>query len=223
VLLKLGPRAAALAAAGSMLVAGCGSAHPGAAADLDGYRIPMATVDEQAAALCQAPRLLGAAEGQNIDQRTFRVTVLGVKVQHRRAQLAADELGIEVPDPQVTEQELFELGIPTDDLSGAELDSLIEFFTEYNRTQALLPEISERVAEETGAAGEELNGEVFDLLEEQVDDVEVDPRLGLGPDLQEISSSGSLSVPVSDGTQPAADDPALESFVAGLPAAQSCV
>jgi hypothetical protein len=225
-------RSASLTAAAAVLVAGCGAAHPGAAADVDGYRIEMDTVNEQAAALCLAPRLLGIAEGQRLDRSSSRRAVVGVKVQLRMAELAADELGIEVPAPQVTEDELFSQGIPIGEYSESETEAMLEFWGEFRHMSELIQQISLQLREETGVEGAELDSEVFAFLEEQVDDVDIDPRVGLEGDLTPTSPSGSLSVPVSDLAQPpAATGPEpqtaeeaerSQSFVSGLPASQTC-
>jgi hypothetical protein len=225
-------RSAALAAATAVLVAGCGAAHPGAAADVDGYRIGMDTVNDQAAALCLAPRLLGITEGQKLDKSSSRRAVVGVKVQLRKALLAAEDLGIDVPAPQVTEDELFRQGIPIGEYTESQTDAMLEFWGEFRHMSELVEEISQRLREETGAEGDQLQSEVAALLDQQVDDVDIDPRVGLEGDLTPTSPSGSLSVPVSDLAQPPAatgaeaptadDAERSQSFVSGLPASQTC-
>jgi hypothetical protein len=225
-------RSAALAAAATVLVAGCGAAHPGAAADVDGYRIAMDTVNEQAAALCLAPALLGVADGDKLDRSTSRRAVVGVKVQLRMAELAAEELGINVPPPQVTEDELAGQGIPIGEYGESETQAMLEFWGEFRHMSELVQQISEQLGEETGAEGEELQSQVFAYLEEQVDDVDIDPRVGLEGDLTPTSPSGSLSVPVSDLAQPptatgteaqtAEEAERSQAFVSDLPASQTC-
>jgi hypothetical protein len=225
-------RSAAVAAVTLVLAAGCGAAHPGAAADVDGYRITMDTVNEQAAALCLAPRLLGIAEGQKLDRSSSRRAVVGVKVQLRMAELAAEELGIDVSAPQVTEDELVTQGIPIQEYSESQTDAMLEFWGEFRHMSELVEQITQRLSEESGTEGEELQSEVYAYLAEQVDEVDIDPRVGLEGDLTATSPSGSLSVPVSDLAQPPAvtgtEAPTAEeaqrsqSFVSDLPASQTC-
>ena len=230
----LSGRVGALLAASALVVAGCG-AHPGAAADLDGYRIPMQTVDDQAAALCAVgPALvLGAQEGQQADGHAFRVRVVSTLVRLRMAELAAEELGLDVPVREVTTDELASLNVPTEDLSSSEIDHVIAYINDNLRIATLLDAIHQELTGEPRAQEEPVSQEALDLIEEQVDDVEIDPRLGLDERLEETLTSGSVSVPVSEGAQapPAGDgseppDPAdeadREAFLSGLPAEQRC-
>jgi hypothetical protein len=231
----LSGRAAALLAASALVVTGCG-AHPGAAADLDGYRIPMETVDDQAAALCAVgPELvLGAAEGQQADGHTFRVRVVSTLVRLRMAELAAEELGLDVPVREVTADELESLNVPTEDLSGSEIDHVVAYINDNLRIATLLDAIHLELTGQPRAQEEPLSQEALDLMEEQVDDVEIDPRLGLDEQLEETLASGSVSVPVSDGAQAplpagdgaqpptAAEEAERQSFLSELPAEQRC-
>jgi hypothetical protein len=219
-------RAVAAAVASTVLVAGCGGSHPGAAAVLDGYRIPMEAVDEQAAALCAVgPALvMGAGEGEKVEGRTFRSIVVGVQVQLRQAELAAEELGLDVPSTQASAEDLASIGVPVEDLSQAEIDALLDFYDDNTRTRALSNAIAERLSEDSGAQDQALVDETVAFLEAQVDEVEIDPRLGLDAELDDTLSGGSVSVPVSEAARaPSAEDPVgLQSFVSGLPAEQSC-
>jgi hypothetical protein len=232
----LSGRAAALLAASALVVAGCG-AHPGAAADLDGYQIPMETVDDQAAALCAVGPVLvlGAMEGQQADGRAFRVRVVSSLVRLRMAELAADELGLDVPVREVTADDLASpsLNVPTENLSGSEIDHVVAYINDNLRISTLLDAVHQELTGQPRAQNEPLSQETLDLLEQQVDDVEIDPRLGLDEQLEETLASGSFSVPVSDGAQapPAGDGaepptPAEEAqrqtFLSGLPAEQRC-
>ena len=209
-----------------LLVTGCGGAYPGAAATLDDYRIPMSTVDTQAAALCNiGPQVvLGSEEGQQVAARTFRAIALSVQVQLRQAELAAEELGIDLPADAATEEDLVTVGVPTEELSQDDIDAVLDFYDDNIRVGTLRQRISERLAEDTGAQQEALEEETTQFLEKQIDDVAVDPRLGVDENLEDTAASGSVSVPVSEAARGLlAEDPAeLESSVSDLPTDQSC-
>jgi len=214
-------RRAALAAAATMLVGACGSAHPGAAAVLDGYRIPMRTVDEQAAALCAVGLavLTGGPEGQVVEGQSFRRSVAVRQIQLRMAELAAEELDIEVPDKEV---DIEDLGIPTEDLEEADTDALLDFYADNTRLTDLFSAVSLRLAEDSSVQqGQE---QALEFVLGQVDDVSIDPRLGLTADLEETAVSGSVSVPVSEGAQPPSpeDTAGLQAFVSELPPQLTC-
>jgi hypothetical protein len=221
---QLGLRMAALAAVSTGVLSACGGAHPGAAAELDGYRIPMQVVDEQAAALCAVgPSVLlsGLAEGDQVDNQSFREIAARAQVQLRMAELAADELGLDVPTREVG---IEELQVPTEDLDDAEEAGLLDFFEDTVRTRSLLSAVTERLSQDLGE-GEDPNQATLDFLLSQVDDVSIDPRLGIDENLESAASSGSLSVAVSDAAElpDGAEDPAgLQTALDDLPASQTC-
>jgi hypothetical protein len=209
-----------------LLVTGCGGAYPGAAATLDGYRVPMSTVDEQAAALCNiGPQVvLGSEAGQQVAARTFRAIALSVQVQLRQAELAAEELGIDVPADAATEEDLVTVGVPTEDLSEDDIDAVLHFYDDNIRVGTLRQRISQQLAEESGAEQQAVEEETAQFLEEQIDDVAVDPRLGVDENLEDTAASGSVSVAVSESARGllAQDAAELESSVSDLPTDQSC-
>lgn len=220
----LGLRTAALVASSAALLAGCGGVHPGAAADLDGYRIPLETVDAQTAALCAVgPQALGVAEGQQVDVRSLRQYVLDEQMGLRQAELAAEELGLEVPMRESSLEELEQVlasrGASTEGLAPEEVEAFVAFAQDSQRAAQLRSAVDEELTGQPPAAGQEISAETMELLEAQVDVAEVDPRFGA-----DAASSGSLSVPVSENAQvPSLEDAnAMQSFLADRPAEQSC-
>jgi hypothetical protein len=186
----------------------------------------MSTVDEQAAALCNiGPQVvLGSEAGQQVAARTFRAIALSVQVQLRQAELAAEELGIDVPADAATEEDLVTVGVPTEDLSEDDIDAVLDFYDDNIRVGTLRQRISQQLAEESGAEQQAVEEETAQFLEEQIDDVAVDPRLGVDENLEDTAASGSVSVAVSESARGllAQDAAELESSVSDLPADQSC-
>jgi len=203
-----------LAAAGAvLLLAGCGSVHPGAAAVVDGTEVSMSRADDVAAVYCQLS-LLSAPEGTpvpNADVRRQAVSDLVVAIV---ADGMAAEAGIE-PNPSSYELSPTQRDELARSFSGAELDRVVEAINDSQRTFAIAEELGAREIDDPDAETQQLQEAGLQLIQSEVEqrDVEFDPRYGIDDDLKPVAVSGSLSVPVE---APGPTDPK------GLPATQQC-
>jgi hypothetical protein len=203
-----------LAAAGAvLLLTGCGSVHPGAAAVVDDTTISMSRADDVASVYCKLS-LLSAQEGQpipNADVRRQAVTDLVVAV-------VADEMAEDAdltPNPSSYEVSPAQRDEIAQSFPEDELDEIVDTINDSQRTFAIAELLGEREVSDPDAETQQLQEEGFQLIQAELErrDVEFDPRYGLGDDLQQNASTGSLSVPV-EALEPT--DPKE------LPATQQC-
>ena len=202
-----------VAAAVALLLAGCGSVHPGAAAVVGDTTISMGRADDVATVYCQLT-LLSAPEGtpvSNADVRRQAVTDLVVGVVAREM---ADDANV-TPNPsayEITPAQRKEIAqtFPDD-----ELDSVVDAINASQRTFAIAELLGAEEIDDPDAEAEQLREQGLQLIQAEVGrrDVRFDPRFGIARDGTQKAATGSLSVPVK------APDPSAQE---GLPATQQC-
>lgn len=192
----MGVRIAALVAPAALLLAGCGSVHPGAAAVVDGERISFSDVDTTASAYC----VLTTAQGRQADAAVLRRQAVADHVALRVARDLAEQRGVRVPEsawrvPEAGREQLAE------QVDAAELDEVVRAAELNGRLFATLAALGGPEGD-----GELAGGPFYDetqrqeagraLVAEELErrDVELDPRLGLDASLTEATSDGALSV-----------------------------
>ena len=201
-----------VAAAVALLLAGCGSIHPGAAAVVDDTTISMSQADDVAVVYCQLA-LASAPAGtpiSNADVRRQAVTDLVVGVVAREM---ADKANVSpnASDYEITPAQRKEIA---QSVSDAELDPVIDAINASQRTFAIAELLGGQQNSNPDADAEQLRQEGLQLIQAEVArrDVRFDPRFGIAGDGTQKAATGSLSVPVE------APDPSQE----GLPATQQC-
>ena len=208
--MKLRPLAAAAAA---LLLAGCGSVHPGAAAVVGDTTIPMGHADDVAAVYCQLT-LLSAPQGTPVSNADVRRQAVADLVAGVVAGDMADEANL-TPNPstyEITPAQRKEIAqtFPED-----EVDSVVEAINASQRTFAIAELLGAEQNDDPDAEAEQLRQQGLQLIQAEIArrDVRFDPRFGIGRDGAQKAVTGSLSVPVK------APDPAAQE---GLPATQQC-
>jgi hypothetical protein len=201
------------AAAAVMLLAGCGSVHPGAAAVVDDDVVPMGDVDDTAQVYCSLTLLQGT-QGQppsNADIRREAVRDLVIGVVARRL---AKQQDVEVSPStyQVTPAQRQQLA---QKFSADELGSVIKTIEHTQQTYAIVQALGKR-AKDVPATDDEAAIQDAGLKVVQAEmkrhDISYDPRFGLKPDGAQKSDLTPLSV--SPNT--------LDDTMKGLPAMQQC-
>jgi hypothetical protein len=202
-----------LVAAVVLVLAGCGSVHPGAAAVVGDTSISMSRADDVAHVYCRLTLLSaqpGSAPPSNADVRRQAVTDLAFGVVARdlaeKKHLTANPSTYEITPAQRTDiAQRFPAG---------EVDDVVDALTDSQRTIAIAELLG---AQKVGAAAaaEQKQSAGFTLLEAEATrrDVRFDPRFGIGRNGLQKAATGSLSVPAKT---PSASD-AKE-----LPATQQC-
>lgn len=99
------PRVKTLAVLGVsvLALAGCGSARPGVAVEVDGNRVSLSEVEGIADALCEGLAPVNEEAGNNQPRYDAATTAAAVAVQDLLADLLAEEFGIE-PSAEFTQQ-----------------------------------------------------------------------------------------------------------------------
>ncbi|MGH3473394.1 MAG: hypothetical protein ACRDOT_00625 [Aeromicrobium sp.] len=201
------------AAAVALLLAGCGSVHPGAAAVVGDTTIPMSHADDAATVYCQLT-LLSAPEGtpvSNADVRRQAVTDLVVGVV---ANEMADDENV-TPNPSTYEVTPAQRKEIAQTFAGDEVDAVVDAINASQRTAAIAELLAAERNNDPDAEAEQLRQQGFQLIQAELGrrDVRFDPRFGIAGDGTQNAASGSLSVPVKP------PDPAAQE---GLPATQQC-
>lgn len=176
----------------ALLMTGCGPVHPGAAAVVDGTRIPMSDVDEVAAVYCTASQPDPSAEAQaGIDSTGLRRQAMADLLAGEVADQVARDRDYDIRVPSVPAAEMAQL----EELFGDDLDDALRLIERNQRTSAIVIEMAReqnpQVQDEQQLlqAGQQLLGQaVADV------DISVDPRFGLDETLQQVTETGSLSV-----------------------------
>lgn len=201
-----------IAAATALVLAGCGSVHPGAAAVVGDTTISMERADDVATVYCQLT-LLSAADGTPIDNADVRrqaVTDLVVSVV---AQEMAEEANITVNPSsyEITPAQRKEIAqtFPDD-----ELDRVVEAINDSQRTYVIAELLGAREIDDPDAEAEQLRDQGVQQIQAEMAhrDIRFNPRFGISGDGTQKAATGSLSVPVK----------APESDQEGLPATQQC-
>ena len=200
-----------LAAATTLVLAGCGSVHPGAAAVVGDTTISMERADEFASVYCKLS-VLSAAEGTPIDNADVRrqaVTDLVVGVVAREM---AEDAKVEVNPSsyEITPSQRQEIAQSFPD---SELDLVVQAINESQHTYAIAEQLGAQAVDDPDAETEQLRDQGVRLIQAELArrDVRFDPRFGIKGDGTQKASTGSLSVPVK-----------AESDQEGLPATQQC-
>lgn len=202
-----------VAAAVALVLAGCGSVHPGAAAVVGDTSISMGQADDVAYVYCRLTVLSsqpGAAPISNADVRRQAVSDLAFGV------VARDLAKIEDAEPSPSTYELTPAQRTeiAKRFPAGELDQVVDAITDSQQTIAIAQQLGAKSAgADAGAEAQQSAG--FKQLQEDLArrDVDFDPRFGIGRDGQQKATSGSLSVPVR------APSPSDQE---GLPATQQC-
>ena len=220
---RLPVRAGVVAAAATLLLAGCGSTAPGVAAQVDGQRITDEDVDSFAEVLCSLGGLPGTESGTPTSQA--RYNALSILLLTELAKQVGD---VEAVDPEDLAAATAQMTAGRDQVPEGSRDTFDQVAADYVESQLALIELGRESLEEQGGSEEVSDDEAFQegerLLQQYAEeaDVEVDPRYGRLEGGQLVPDSGSLSVPVSDFAVGAAEEQPTEELVSQLPASQKC-
>ncbi|TXL57355.1 hypothetical protein [Aeromicrobium terrae] len=202
-----------VAAVAALLLTGCGSVHPGAAAVVDDDVISMHDADDTAQVYCSLTLLQGTQgqERTNADIRrdAVRDLVLGVVARRMAEQ---DDIDVSPSTYEVTPAQRRELAkaFSADDLSSA-----IDAIEHTQQTYAIVQALGKR--SKNIPATDDPNA-VLDAglklvqAEMKQHDISYDPRFGL-------TAAGD---PKSDPTPLSVSPTALDASMKGLPATQRC-
>lgn len=175
----------------ALLMAGCGPVNPGAAAVVDGTRIPMSDVDDVADVYCTASLSGQDGSAAGIDSSALRRQSVADLVSGAVADRVAEERGYQVTVPALAAADREQL----EQMFGDDLDAALELIERNQRTGV----IAQEMAREAGASAQD--GEALAQAGQQLlaqatadSDIEIDPRFGLDDTVQQIADSGSLSV-----------------------------
>lgn len=217
-------RLCGMAAAGVVLLAGCGDAHPGSAASIDGTTISVSEVDDVAAALCTANAQ--GDSGQSLPSRGARQSALSVLLRSDISRAFGEQEGVSA-DPRDVADALEQNRATIDALPADQREVFSETVKDYAEGQLIVIAVGQDLLAKQGgkqddqnaalAAGDEARAKFADGLE-----VDIDPRFGTFVDGELEPSGGSLSVPVSGRAKAGLAGTPDASWVAGLPAAQTC-
>ena len=219
-------RLAIAAAAAAVALTGC-SVHPGAAAVVGSDRISQDRVDEVAAALCAANAPSAAQPGAPaLASRGARQGALQVLLDSELSRQFGEREGAE-PSNRKVSAALAANAQSIASLPETHRDAFRAALKEYAEGQLVLIDIGRASLEsqgETDVSDDEAIAEGSRLRAAYVAsiDVEVDPRYGTFDDGSLQPSSGSLSVPASDGAVAGASSEPAAGWVAALPASQKC-
>ena len=198
-------------AAVAVLLTGCGSVHPGAAAVVDGTEISMAEADDVASTYCTLSLLSaqGGAPVPNADVRRQAVTDLVVGIV---ADDLAERAGV-TPNPTSYEVTAAQREQIAESFSASELDNAVRTINASQRTFAIAEQLGARELGDPSAGTQQKQERGFQLIQAELEkrDIEFDPRFGIDGTLQQVAPTGSLSVPASDDAEPQE-----------LPATQQC-
>jgi len=200
-----------VAAATTLVLAGCGSVHPGAAAVVGDTTISMERADDVASVYCKLS-VLSAAEGTPIDNADVRrqaVTDLVVGVVAREMAEDAD-VTVNPSSYEITPAQRKEIAQTFPD---GELDQVVQAINESQHTYAIAEQLGAREVDDPDAEAEQLRDQGVRLIQAELArrDIRFDPRFGIKGDGTQKAPTGSLSVPVK-----------AESDQEGLPATQQC-
>ncbi len=201
-----------VAAAVALLLAGCGTVHPGSAAVVGDTSISMSDADDVASVYCRLA-LLSSGPGtpvSNADVRRQAVTDLVVGVV--AGEMAKD--ANVTPNPssyEITPAQRKDIAksFPDD-----QIDLVVQTINDAQRTYAIAELLGAQRVADPDAEAEQLRNQGLVLIQAEVArrDVRFDPRFGIGRNGRQRAATGSLSVPVK---APASDQK-------GLPATQQC-
>lgn len=216
-----------LALAG-LLLAGCGiDIHPGAAAVVNGHVISQSQVDDLVLAACDYSRAVRAEQGgaePTQSMGNLRTSLAGALIQFEITDEAASQLGLSVSEAKISE--LTSANPMPAGLSGESRDLLEGFFHDASRAQLQQAVLGAHLSDPKVTTADDVTPANVDAGMRYLDsfaakqDVTVDPSYGSWDGSALVSSSGSLSDPVS--TTPAARPNPSPDAVADLPPSQVC-
>ena len=218
------PRLAALALVAALALAGCGT-YPGQAAVVGPVRISSTQVDAVAASLCAA-NVAGGTSGGPVASSGARQGALQVLIDSELSRQFGQSRGIKPPQSQIqaaVDRNSSTLQTLPADRRGAFRDAL----TRYATGQLMLLIIGRRELATQGAANITdtqaiAAGSKLRSTYEKKIDVSVDPRYGTFSRGVLSSGSGSLSAPASGNALEALQQNPSPTFLASLPASQTC-
>lgn len=219
---------AVLAAAAALVLTGCGL-NLGAAAVVGDTAISGEEVDDAAAALCSANIESSAAQGQpapELPSRGARQGALQLMIDSELTRQFGEHMGVEPNQGQVSQALASNAGI-TDLLPRARRAAFTEIIRGYAEGELVLLEVGRRSLIESGETAPTDEAAISEGTRlrnrwARSVDIEVDPRYGTFDKGELSPSSGSLSIPASEGAfEGNKPDPSAE-WVASLPATQKC-
>lgn len=202
-----------VATTAAMLLAGCGSVHPGAAAVVGDTTISMDRADATAKVYCRLA-LLSTQAGtpiSNADVRRQAVTDLVFGVVARRM-ATKQKL---TPNPSAYEVSPAQRKEIAKSFPAGQVDDVVDAVIDSQRTYAIAQLLGEKKVTDPDAEATQLQEVGLKQIQAEVarSDVRFDPRFGIGRNGQQKAATGSLSVPVR---VPSTSDQK------GLPATQRC-
>lgn len=217
-------RGVALVVAAGLALTACGDVSPGAAATVEGTKIPRETVDEMAQAVCTAEVTYAGLVDQPVQPTPtslYRELSLSLLINEQLALDVADRLDIDLPPSSYEAGQDAGLEGLFEALPSSALEPFQDYVDSYNRLQALYTAIGAEAGEASSDAPPEVTdaGRVYVAQYAKKQDIDVDPRFGEFTDGRVAGGSGSLSVPVEAAASVGPDEPP---DVSGLPDSQIC-
>jgi hypothetical protein len=218
------PRLKTLAAVGAsvLVLAGCGSARPGVAIDVEGQTVSLNRVDSMAAEVCAGLGPATEASGSTLAKRDAQTTVAAYLLSATLAEQFADEVGVRTSsgyadDLRNVEQQLAAQGVPQEHLEGVvEFYALDSYVTDIQAQAGAAALAQEGVADAGQEQAQQVGGQLFAEWA-QARDVVIDPRYGI-----EMSEQGptyadtDVSIIVSDAAAAMADSQQAASLPVNL-------
>lgn len=217
-------RGVALVVAAGLALTACGDVSPGAAATVEGTKIPRETVDDMAQAVCTAEVTYAGLVDQPVQPTPtaiYRELSLSLLINEQLALDVADRLDIDLPPSSYEAGQDAGLEGLFEALPSSALEPFQDYVDSYNRLQALYTAIGAEAGEASSDAPPEVTdaGRVYVAQYAKKQDIDVDPRFGEFTDGRVAGGSGSLSVPVEAAASVGPDEPP---DVSGLPDSQIC-
>jgi hypothetical protein len=218
--------AAALAAAGALLVSACGTVPPGAAAVVDGTEITRTQVTDLADAQC-AGVALAAKQGSNqaISRKQVTQRALGLLIDIQLNLAYGKSRGLD-PRPQQVAQDFSQVEPLIQALPEKYRAGVSEVFHDWAAGRDLITQVGEDTTGQTLSRtnAEQLLNAGYQKREPWIKTVSIhtNPRYGPGTVGWPGEGDSSVSKPVSSFAKSAAAQQPSASFLAGLPAGQRC-
>ena len=218
------PRVKTLAAVGLgvLVLAGCGSARPGVALEVEGQRVSLDRVESMAAGLCGGLGPLNEQSGSTLPRSSAQTEAAAMYLNDLLAQQFADEFDLS-PTPAYAQQvSALEQEVVAQGVAAEHVDPVVEFLSTHALVSDLQAQAGRAAMAEQGTAeapaeqAQQAGAAVFAAWSAERD-VEIDPRFGLG--LEEgnlVIADNDLSVAVSEVASIAQDPQRLGELPASL-------